>query len=425
MKRNVILKIGIVVALMSSTGVISTSCSSNGNEIENPEEEEIIDLGEKELANCYIVQEAGKYKFLADNQFNLGEGLPVPPVIYPVEAKLIWQTVNGAVKSVEISFLDEKPFVIFEVEEAKGNALIAVLDSNGEICWSWHIWMPEEEIYSVYSSTGYEVMNMNLGAITATPGNALSYGLLYQWGRKDPFPASATLTGTTTTVSAPMYDINGDPVSITNSDWFSTTNNTIAYSISHPTECISNYSQYSVTRDWLIPTETNDALWGNPEGGYRDATNNTYPNKGRKTCYDPSPAGWRVPPSDVFRDYTTSGGYAWDYSDFNITDINNDNVLNNGDYNYGWHFNVNDKVILYFPAAARFDGSYAMLMGSMAGLWGNYWSNSPYPSIAGGGFCALSFQVKDQSGNDIVTVSPSGGGSRADAYSIRCIRDKN
>ena len=106
-----------------------------------------------------------------------------------------------------------------------------------------------------------------------------------------------------------------------------------------------------------------------------------------------------------------------------MADINHDGSIDINDYIFGWHFNVSSNTPLYFPAATRYDGSYAMLMGSMSGYWGNYWSNAPSSSMKGGAFCNLSFQTKDMSGGDVTTVSPSGSSSRADAFSIRCIRD--
>lgn len=393
-------------------------------EEETPDEpvDDAVDLSADEMANCYIVQSAGTYKFKADNQFNLGAGLPAPPEIHPVAAELVWQTTKGSITSVELDSTGDVPYVRFEVAEPIGNALIAVLNDDSEIVWSWHIWMPEVEITGIPTETGYEVMNLNLGATNNTPGDAASYGMLYQWGRKDPFAASATLTGDVNTVSAPLYDIDNMPVTISNSSWTDNQNNNIKYAISHPTVCLSNYPHYATSRDWLA--QGNDALWGNPNGYDPEGGENKFAEKGRKTCYDPSPAGWRVAPADVFSTFTSTGGYAWDFADFNIYDYNNDGQTDLDDYVYGWHFNVNDKTALYFPAAARFDGSYAMLMGSMSGLWGNYWSNAPHPSVPGGAYCCLSFQVKSQTGQDWITVSPSGGASRADAYSVRCIRDK-
>ena len=65
------------------------------------------------------------------------------------------------------------------------------------------------------------------------------------------------------------------------------------------------------------------------------------------------------------------------------------------------------------PAAARYDGSYGMLYGSVSGMWGTFWSNSA--GSAGFGVSPLAFQK--------TTMSPNASGSRADAYSVRCIRD--
>ena len=393
--------------------------------VEDPKEdpdEKIIDLSEPGMANCYIVQHPGIYKFKADNQFNLGEGLPVPPKISPYSAKLLWQSENELVQSVDLIRDDEIPYIQFEISKTGGNALVAALDEDENIVWSWHIWMPEENIEGIKTSTGYEVMSLNLGAVNNQAGNPLSYGMLYQWGRKDPFPASASLLGDASTLSAPMYDIENNEVFLTHSSWTDTNVNTLEYAISHPMEVLSNYSQVATSRDWLKADYSDDSLWGNPAGEERDGNNN-YINRGVKTCYDPSPFGWRVPGNDVFKDFTASGGYTWIIDDFNIADVNKDGEKNLEDYNYGWWFILNAETPLYFPAASRFDGSYGMLMGSMSGLWGNYWSNTPYSSMNGGACCTLTFQVKDMYGNEAVTVSPAAAGSRADAYSIRCVRD--
>lgn len=399
------------------------ACSSNDDIVDGDAstEETVKDLSAPGMANCYIVQSPGTFKFKADNMFNLGEGLPVPPEIAPDSACLIWQTVPSSITSVELISVNGEPYIQFEVEKTGGNALLAALDNEGNIEWSWHIWMPESNIESIQTATGYDVMNINLGAINNVPGDAASYGMLYQWGRKDPFPASATLTGNTSTLSAPMYDIDNNEVLLSNSSWTSNEDNTIEYSIANPTVCISNKYQIATNRDWL--KDSQDNLWGNPQGYQPELSEEKFKNKGRKTCYDPSPLGWRVAPADVFSNLTSSGGYVWNFEDFNVADTNQDGKIDINDYLYGWHFNVSDGNPLYFPAAARFDGSYGMLMGSMSGLWGSYWSNSPNPSITGGAFCALSFQSKDITGNDAVSVSPAGAASRADAYSLRCVRD--
>lgn len=104
-----------------------------------------------------------------------------------------------------------------------------------------------------------------------------------------------------------------------------------------------------------------------------------------------------------------------------MVDVNGDGVIDAKDYNYGWSFNMKEGS-LFFPAAARYDGSYAMLMGSKSGLWGSYWGNSPaksYGATTGFGFCVLAF-MNEAAGTSVSATASAG---RADAYSIRCIKE--
>ncbi|MDR2125695.1 MAG: hypothetical protein LBP63_02535 [Prevotellaceae bacterium] len=402
--------------------------------ISNPETV-ITNLSENGTANCYVVTESGIYSFSANITGNGNAGIIDPvafhtnePYILPASAKLIWQDyyANGAGLIDSIALDETKSKVVFKTSETfvAGNALIAVCDDNENILWSWHIWMPEIEITSVNSAMGYDIMNVNMGALTGEPASPKSYGMLYQWGRKDPFPASATLTGTTTTVSAPLYDMQGNPVTIQNSSWSDLTDNNIVYSIRNPTVCLSNMAQYSTSKDWLKADISTNALWGNPSGNEKDSDGN-YINKGTKSCYDPCPVGWRVPPADVFQNFIVANplNMAFAVSDFNVVDVDNNGVLDINDYNYGWMFKLDENASSYFPAAARFDGRYAMLMGSVSGIWGSYWSNAPYSSTGGTSLTPLSFQTKNYDGTDGIAAMILFSGSRADAYSVRCIKE--
>lgn len=378
-----------------------------------------VDLSKDGTSNCYIITKEDNYSFDATVKGNgvATEGLAAPAKIALDSAALVWETAKGMVS--EVTLKDGK--IIFKASGENGNAVIAAYSSD-KIVWSWHIWSPEDEVATARTKTGYDVMNMNLGAMTAAFGatpDVKPYGLLYQWGRKDPFPAAPTLTGDTQTVGAPIYGPDGNEVTISFSLWSSVENNTIEYSIENPTKCLSNYAQFTTCHDWLKASDGNDALWGNPNGSERNSDNN-YVNKGAKSFYDPCPVGYRVPLADVFRTFTTSGGYSQDPSTFDVVDTNGDGVIDTQDYNYGWFFKMKEGS-QFFPAAARYDGSYAMLMGSKSGLWGSYWGNCPsqsYGTATGFAFCVLSFMNEST-----ISASATASASRADAYSVRCIKE--
>ncbi len=133
--------------------------------------------------------------------------------------KIIWQTegfLGDVTKNNNVwidnaaDVKDEQHRKIYVSPLTYGNALLGAYNSKDVLLWSWHIWCPEVdpestaiEYYHLQWDSGgiYEdnyvpgrlVMNLNLGAIHATPAvdGALdtdTYGMLYQWGRKDPFP---------------------------------------------------------------------------------------------------------------------------------------------------------------------------------------------------------------------------------------------
>ena len=386
-----------------------------------PSPAEAVDLGKAGTSNCYLITAEGLYTFDATVMGNgaITEGLAAPGKLEPDSAALVWETSKGMVKEVVL----KDGMISFKASSQNGNALIAACATDGTIIWSWHIWFPEEAVKTAETKTGYEVMNMNLGAMTADFGaspDVRPYGLLYQWGRKDPFPAAPTLTGDVKTTGAAVYGPDGKEVKIMNSPWNSVDGNTIEYSIANPAKCISNYAQFSSCRDWLKASDSDDALWGNPKGNEKNS-DNEFVNKGAKSIYDPCPVGYRVPPADVFRTFTSTGGYSQDPADFDVVDINGDGAVSPGDFNYGWSFKMKEGG-LFFPAAARYDGSYAMLMGSKSGLWGSYWGNAPaesYGETTGLGFCVLAF-MSEKAG---ASVSATGSAGRADAYSVRCIKE--
>ena len=153
------------------------------------------DLSAKGSANCYLIQQAGDYKFKAvvgNTNATVGNVKSV---------HVLWESFGSderpSVGDLIASVLYKNGYVHFSTPESfrEGNAVIAVKNSKGSILWSWHIWCSEEgwKEQKYYNNAG-TMMDRNIGATSATPGDAGALGLMYQWGRKDPFPGSSSIS---------------------------------------------------------------------------------------------------------------------------------------------------------------------------------------------------------------------------------------
>ena len=234
-------------------------------------------LSKKGAANSYIVTEAGEYKFWAVKG---NSGIEVNPATVEV----LWETWNNAeevtANSVIANVSLSGSYVVFSTPETlkPGNAVIAAKDAGGVILWSWHIWVPATEIvtadYGIYPAP---MMDRNLGALVAATADAAapveSFGLTYQWGRKDPFPGpKAVKSGDNATVAG---------VAVTTKPG----NGTSAESCMTVEEAIANPTVLGFTQngDWLPAELADNTLWQNEV----------------KTMYDPCPPGYRVPARDT------------------------------------------------------------------------------------------------------------------------------
>lgn len=254
-----------------------------------------IDLSASGTANCYIVPQAGNYKFKA-TQGNLSAAIPT---ISSVE--VLWESFGTNVKPsvgdlIQASVSYEDDYVFFSTNNVykEGNAVIAAKNSSGTILWSWHIWMTEDVIAEhVYNRSAGTFMDRNLGATSATPGEVGALGLLYEWGRKDPFLGSSSIS------AANMAESTIDWPAIRDRSSKSETL-PISYSIEHPTTYISSTAGY-YNQDWTSEDYKSFTRW-----------------QVNKTKYDPCPAGWRVPGSSDGSPWTKSLGTDW-YADIHAT----------------------------------------------------------------------------------------------------------
>ncbi len=200
-------------------------------------------------------------------------------------AGLVWQDNKGMVKSVSGNGT-EKVVVVSLTAGKEGNAVVCARKGD-VIVWSWHVWVtdydPDEDpfVWTNGDNVSFTFMDRNLGAMSNAQKDWKSFGLFYQWGRKDPFVSS---TGLESSVEAKMYDIDGNEVETKVQDRPATegNGNNLELSIAHPDVFLS-CTNSNLPRDWFASRSAgqNNDLWGG--------------DSGLKTIYDPCPEGWTVP----------------------------------------------------------------------------------------------------------------------------------
>lgn len=312
-------------------------------------------INDFEYANCFLIDKKRMEKgdgtwydgfyFQAltagRGEKGLISGTGMDNIIFdPQKARILWQSEPSLVTNVELIH----GYVRFSLHDdcrkdtdpKQGNAVIAVYDGDDNILWSWHIWVVNGvEDYTMpglaadnTTMTSYTVMNMNLGATGSRwtdSGDVLkTYGLYYQWGRKDPSPGPPTYNyGQQALTTAPYYYLDEGE-----RDYVSrlvVPKATVADAVLHPLDLIvSSIKDNAYYNDWLnIP---NDQLWG---GGTGTAF-------WKKTNYDPCPYGYRVAFDElnqIFR-YAKKGNGTFAVKE-----------------NFGYRIRCTDGVYNYFPFA--------------------------------------------------------------------------
>ena len=320
------------------------------------------DLSAEGTANCYLIKTAGNYKFKAvmgNSNATVGN---------VKKAEVLWETFGTDVMPNEgdliASVFYQDGYVCFSTPEtfADGNASIAVRNSKGVILWSWHIWCAEEGWNDhIYANNAGIMMDRNLGATSATPGDVGALGLLYQWGRKDPFLGSCAKSGTTLAASTGSWSaVSGSK--------------SASYAEENPTTFVSSYY------DWCSQNGEDYAFrW----------------QENKKSLYDPCPVGYRVPNGGNDGFWATA------------------NVKSSGDYtNRGMYWTLADgETTAWYPAVG-----YRFCSGGSLGAVGDNgycWSASPSNSSTA---YILHF---DYNGN----IYLANGAERAYGRSVRCVKE--
>ena len=357
------------------------------------------DLSADETANCYMVHEPGYYRFRAGMSVIKNDGSQSSPSIAPYSAEVMWESL-GTTEIPEVGCLIEPEleirnnYVYFKTNDTwkDGNALIAIRNADGDITWSCHLWMiGDYPQYRTYANDAGTIMGVNLGAL-----DGHSSGLLYQWGRKDPFLGTVVEQSGNTQVKSTIEW----PAAVTSDETTGTKN----YALSHPTTFIL---ANKVNNHWLYQSSPDLSklrigTWFTD--GYTS-----------KSLNDPCPPGWRIPEGN----YTTesSGGVTFEYSIWSIARNKQGDFtasiplteIGLTCYNYfgGIAMGNNDY---YF--SGYLSEEYGILLGNRE--VGYYWTESDYDTTSGYNCLKV-----DNNGN-VKFVKEVINGARG--ASVRCVK---
>ena len=311
----------------------------NYTDPDEPHDLSIFD-GKQSTANCYVVQGCGWFKLplvygngitkgktagqgaaAASNTFGYNQSssfmnhkgdaiynLSNAPYINgngydPNTAEVVWESISGLIKNPTILDGNYLKFYVDPAMVDQANAVIAV--KFGEtIVWSWHLWFTASSWTATYTYGSNNFMTMPLGFIdssgsgTATPrtlpftfNQVISSGktttvlvsqngvsstggtcTFYQWGRKEPFPGATENNQETDNIPSEPY-------------YYS--------SILNPRKFIIGSSNSPYNYNWF-----NGEFYDLWNIGNSSLDNTTSISK--KTIYDPSPVGFKVPPPATF-----------------------------------------------------------------------------------------------------------------------------
>ena len=362
------------------------------------------------------------------------------------DAILVWETNSGIIASLKWD--NSSGYVKFKTGTAKGNALIAVRNSSDQILWSWHIWrtdgvnlteLNKSHVLKIKTNTKREwyanafpdetvkkiamrerelvLMECKLGALLdktnsslTFAGNTGAFNLSYQFGRKDPFPLNDVNLSKTD-----AFYLNAVEATTTGS----TIQNNLDYSIQHPGVFIKgdNWINNATlnSNQWKV----SNCLWGdnNTAKGSSNSTNpppctildpapwGTENESGKKTIYDPCPAGWRVAPADIWTGIGYDSIGSW-YNLFNLV------WKTASGSSYFLYFGGATGVSTFLPVSGFRNGPDALI--KRVGINAYLWMSSP----CGPGYTMASVLY---AGDDQIHIAHAA--KRSGGHTVRCVKE--
>ena len=423
-------------------------------------------------ANCYVVNSAGTYKLplvygnaivnrspnpqaYSDSHFVDYKNKHITdPWIRssgtPKDATLVWSDGFYMFNDVHL----DGDYLVFTINKdyiQQANAIVAVRDASGTIMWSWHIWVTERDINQTHKvddwSNGatYDMMSSNLGwvdgkqvyydprefkftfkqkktgeekTMTVTQvGETFDYkdagSTYYQWGRKDPIVALKNRDKTGVNDYRRLDTPTDDYLYKTNDKGLVT----CAEGIKHPNVY---YVRSTHPTAWLTDAAYSPKLW-NVDGTEGDK----WVASSRKTVYDPSPKGFKVPVPRAFSVFVDGGA----------TSANICGTLNGyiepapNNYQYHVYTKKNDQgdCIPFTATGQRSNrGDLGSGPGSLWAMYGvYYWTNAAHSNGTSYSFVIRREDEKNQDGStsEIKSYSIGFQGTQTMARPVRPFKE--
>ena len=350
-------------------------------------------------SNCFVVKPNGFLSFEPYYRVETGGGYNFADYLSPHDENLkiasvgiIWQTkdcigdnTNGTLVQLGENTGDIHQKIYVRTQK-KGNALIGAYNSKGDVLWSWHIWVTDHEPDNLgravtYYTYDWDNNGIGTGLHRYPDEMTQAFGMLYQWGRKDPFPPLRNVVSEHHDYNDEHTDLHYDNSNqievhktsgtdenkLFHSVIGSTLTGAVRHAIANPTVFITGTndvnrnesyvqqkSNYFNNGDWCPIGESDNKLWGGLEPASEgmkaytiNQTNNVhiYDNYGtEKSIFDPCPTGWRVASGELWFEFTNTG-----LNPGSMSGINYDDKFSDG---YGMNMYMQkwkDGPTSYFP----------------------------------------------------------------------------
>ena len=448
-----------------------------------------------QTANCYVVKttDANKwYRFKATIRGNgaetpahisyTGAVIPANDRIAPTNAALVWETrEGGASPTLDYVGYSKNGYIVFKLGKAtEGNAVVAAKNGTTTL-WSWHIWTTaafdrngiKVQTYETRPRNGlashanitkreFKMMDRNLGAAsgkaTKVAEEAIkTYGVYFQFGRKDPFPAAGVMVRTSDADIVPVYDANGNKIlensyqlksgKITKGFDQAAVKLQLAYAVENPLMFVLRDDDDKAiaygggpSYNWIfaahpvngaegsVPWKASNKLWGSGLLDEKTSLMLGTITDVKKTIYDPCPYGYHMSPQDTWTNFTTitTAYNTGNVDEYNVVAADKYNQTNEDvgftDKNFevwGRRFFTTGNAktadagnVAFYPATGYRNG-YDGHIDNVG--WGCYaWSASPaFATSQRGGLMTTNSDW----------VYPVNNTSRSNGFSVRCVQD--